>query len=47
MNVKNVLIGILATTTVIFAGLTIYFGITLSKEDEKMIKLKYQQIRRM
>ena len=40
MNIKNVLIGILATTTVIFAGLTIYFGITLSNEVEKNAQIE-------
>lgn len=40
MNIKNVLIGVLATTTVIFAGSTIYLGITLSNEVEKNAQLE-------
>ena len=40
MNMKNVLIGVFATTTVIFAGFTIYLGITLSNEVEKNAQLE-------
>ena len=40
MNMKNVLIGVFATTTVISAGIAIYFGITLSNEVEKNAQLE-------
>lgn len=40
MNIKNVLIGVFATTTVISTGLAIYFGLNLSKDDEQNTQIE-------